>query len=124
MKITPSSNPMSFDIWLTKLGDSLCPQRPGPAKEFHVSRASRRRFQFNQALFSLSSNVILADYQAVRVVAQKMNEKRDLERFPEKAVRAGSMNAMGLIDEILHYVVSLYEAQARPQLFKLLMADL
>ena len=122
--MTPSSNPMSFYIWLTKLGDSLCPQRPGPAKEFHVSRASRRRFQFNQALFSLSSNVILADYQAVRVVAQKMNEKRDLERFPEKAVRAGSMNAMGLIDEILHYVVALYEAQARPQVFKMLMADL
>ncbi|HUU05686.1 MAG TPA: alpha-amylase family glycosyl hydrolase [Patescibacteria group bacterium] len=115
---------MSFFIGLTKLGDPFCPERPGPEKEFHVSRASRSRFQFNQALFSLSSNVILADYQAVRIVVQKMNEKRDLERFPEKVLRAGSMNAMGLIDEILHYVVSLYEVQAKPQAFKMLMVDL
>ena len=60
----------------------------------------------------------------MRIVAQKMNEKRDLERFPEKAIRAGALNAMGLIDEILHYVVSLYEAQAQPQVFKMLMVDL
>ncbi len=97
---------------------------PGPRKEFHVSRASRRRFQFNQALFSLSGNVILADYQAVRTLAQNMNEKSDLARFPEKAIRAGTLNAMGLIDEILHYVVSLYAAQARPQVFKMLMDEL
>ncbi|MCJ7523952.1 MAG: alpha-amylase family glycosyl hydrolase [Candidatus Aminicenantes bacterium] len=115
---------MSFFIRLTKLGDLLWPERPGPEREFHVSRACRSRFQFNQALFSLSSNVILADYQAVRIFAQKMNEKRDLARFPEQAIRAGSINAMGLIDEILHYVVSLYEAQARPQVFKMFMADL
>ena len=94
------------------------------SREFHVSRTSRSRFQFNQALFSISGNVILADYQAVRVFAQKMNEKRDLGRFPEKAIQAGSLNAMGLIDEILHYVVSLYAAQVQPQVFKMFMAEM
>ncbi len=124
MKMTPNSSSMSLIIRLSQLGDQSWPARPGPEREFHVSRACRSRFQFNQALFSLSSNVILADYQAVRIFAQKMNEKRDLARFPDKAVRAGSINAMGLIDEIMHYVVSLYEAQARPQVFKMFMADL
>jgi len=119
-------HPVSLSLRLAKLEDARPHGRPLSCvqKEFHVSRASRSRLQFNQALFSISGNVILADYQAVRIFAQKMNEKRDLARFPEKVIQAGSLNAMGLIDEILHYVASLYEAQIQPQVFKILMADL
>jgi glycosidase len=40
-----------------------------------------------------------------------MNEKRDLAGTPEQAVKAGQINAMGLIDEILHYVAGLYREQ-------------
>ena len=126
IKTIHKARPACLRLRLAKL-ENAQPRRkplPGARKEFHVSRASRSRFQFNQALFSLSGNVVLADYQAVRILAQKMNDERDLGRFPEKAIRAGSLNAMGLIDEILHYVVSLYEAQAQPQVFKKLMADL
>jgi glycosidase/truncated hemoglobin YjbI len=96
----------------------------GAAREFHVSRASRVRYQFNHALFAITGNVILADYQAVRVFAQKLNEKRGAPAAPETAVHAGALNAMGLIDEILHYVVSLYAAQARPSVFLELAAEL
>ena len=126
MKTMDKSRPVSMRLRLTRLESKRPQQRSlsGARKEFHVSRGSRSRFQFNQALFSISGNVILADFQAVRIFAQKLNEKRDLARFPEKAISAGALNAMGLIDEILHYVVSLYEAQARPQVFKTLMADL
>ncbi|MFB3886704.1 MAG: alpha-amylase family glycosyl hydrolase [Thermodesulfobacteriota bacterium] len=76
--------------------------------EFRVSRKSRNHYQFDDSLFSLSGNVILSNFHATRVFAQKMNEKRDLVHFPEQAVKAGEINAMGLIDEILHYVVGLY----------------
>jgi len=126
MKTIYKPHPVSLRLRLAKLEDARLLRQPlsNTRKEFHVSRASRSRLQFNQALFSISGNVILADYQAVRIFAQKMNEKRDLAHFPEKAIRAGSLNAMGLIDEILHYVVSLYGAQARLQVFKMLMADL
>ena len=79
--------------------------------EFHISRKARDKYDFNQTLYSTSGNVILANFYATRVFAQKMNEKRDLVRFPEQAVRAGQINAMGLIDEILHYVVKLYQEQ-------------
>jgi glycosidase len=44
-----------------------------------------------------------------------MNARRDLVSFPEQAVRAGQINAMGLIDEILHYIVGLYCEQKNPQ---------
>jgi hypothetical protein len=74
--------------------------------EFHVSRKARDRYTFDAALFALSGNVVFANFHATRVFAQKMNEKRDLARFPEQTVRAGQINAMGLIDEILHFVVA------------------
>ncbi|HEX2980214.1 MAG TPA: alpha-amylase family glycosyl hydrolase [Anaerolineaceae bacterium] len=85
--------------------------------EFHVSRQARDRYQFDQALFSLSGTAIFANFHAARVFAQKMNQKRDLVHFPEQAIRAGQINAMGMIDEILHYVVRLYIQEVEPQAF-------
>ena len=79
--------------------------------EFHISGKARDRYQFHETLFALSGNVLFANFHAARVFAQKMNEQRDLVRFPEQAVRAGHINAMGLIDEILHFVVGLYREQ-------------
>jgi glycosidase len=83
--------------------------------EFHISRKARDDYQFDDSLFSLSGNVILPNFHAARLFAQKMNEKRDLVVFPDKAVRAGQINAMGLIDEILHYVVGLYRVEKNAQ---------
>ncbi|MGD8967003.1 MAG: alpha-amylase family glycosyl hydrolase, partial [Anaerolineae bacterium] len=76
--------------------------------EFHVSREARDLYDFDQSLFTLTGNVIFLNFHGARVFAQKMNQRRDLVRYPERAVRAGQINAMGLIDEILHYVVQQY----------------
>ncbi len=81
--------------------------------EFHISRQARELYQFDQALFSLTGNVIFANFHAARTFAQRMNERRDLSRYPERAVKAGQINAMGLIDEILHYIVGLYREQKK-----------
>ena len=89
-------------------------KRPTTCMEFHISRQARDRYQFDQSIFSLSGNVILADFYAARIFAQKMNEKRDLIRYPEGAIRAGQINAMGLIDEILHFVIEKYRQQINP----------
>ena len=83
--------------------------------EFHISRSARDFYEFDQSLFSLSGNIIFANFHAVRLFAQKMNNKRDLVSFPERTVRAGQLNAMGLIDEILHYLVGLYRQEKNPQ---------
>lgn len=88
---------------------------PGLARvEFHVARHARDRYQFDDALFMLTGNVVFANFHAARVFAQKMNEQRDLLTHPEQAVRAGQINAMGLIDEILHHVVAAYRRQVNP----------
>jgi glycosidase len=89
-----------------------------PLFEFHISRRSRDRYAFDESLFSFNGNVIFANFHAARVFARKMNERRDLVRFPEKAVQAGQINAMGLIDEILHLIVQLYREQADPEIME------
>ena len=92
--------------------------------EFHVSRLARDQFQFDQSLFSFNGNVILANFHASRTFAQKINQKRDLLNYPEKAVKAGQINAMGLIDEILHLVMQLYREQKAPRVMDLALAQL
>ncbi|MGD9145696.1 MAG: alpha-amylase family glycosyl hydrolase, partial [Anaerolineae bacterium] len=90
--------------------------------EFHVSRQARDRYQFDESLFSLSGNVIFANFYAARVFAEKMNDKRDLVSFPEQAVKAGQINAMGLLDEISHLVVQAYRQQRNPQAMRQALA--
>ena len=81
--------------------------------EFHISRAARDQYQFDQALFQFTGNAVIAGVQAARVFAQRMNDLRDRERFPERIVRAGDVNAMGLIDELSHLVIKLYDEEVR-----------
>jgi hypothetical protein len=83
-------------------------------REFHISRKARDRYQFDQTLFSIQGNVIFANFRAALAFVQKMNATRDLARFPEQTVKAGQINAMGLIDEILHYIASRYREQKKP----------
>lgn len=90
--------------------------------EFHVSRRARERYQFDESLFSLHGNVIFANFHAARLFAQKINQKRDLASSPEQTARAGHINTMGLIDEIMHFVVGLYRKQQNPQLMALALS--
>jgi glycosidase len=90
-------------------------RKPRPVKfEFHIKRQARDLYDFGRALFSLSGNATFSNFHAARQFAQKMNKKRDLISFPENVVRAGQVNAMGLIDEILHFIVNRYRQEENP----------
>ena len=86
--------------------------------EFHISRKARDLYQFDESLYSLSGNIIFLNFHAARLFAQRMNEKKDLISFPDRAIKAGQINAMGLIDEILHYVVGLYRDEKNPKVIQ------
>ncbi|MEA3327660.1 MAG: alpha-amylase, partial [Chloroflexota bacterium] len=60
--------------------------------------------------------MIFADFLAARQFTQKINQKRDLVMFPESAVSAGEINAIGLIDEIFHFILSLYRQNIDPDI--------
>jgi hypothetical protein len=76
-----------------------------PEFEFHVSRKARQKYQFDETLFALNGNVILADFPAARRFAERITVVRG------QVVPASDINAMGLIDEILHILIRQYEHQ-------------
>ena len=86
--------------------------------EFHVARDARDRYRFDDSLYSITGNVILANFHAARVFAQRMNQKRDLVNYPEQSVKASQINAMGLIHELTHYMFRAYREQHNPQLLE------
>ncbi|MBN1303606.1 MAG: alpha-amylase [Anaerolineales bacterium] len=71
--------------------------------EFHISRKSRKKYRFDASLFALDGSVLLADYAAARSFAAKMSTGR------AQPVPASDINAMGLIDESLHFLIRSYE---------------
>ncbi len=90
--------------------------------EFHISRQARDLYVFDELLFALRGNVIFANFQAARTFAQKINRHRDLANFPEQVIQAGEINAMGLIDEILHVMVAEYRQQVNPKVLDLALS--
>jgi len=86
--------------------------------EFHVSRLAREKYDFDQSLFRFDGNVIFTNFLAARKFTQKINQKHDLVNYPEQAVRSSDINAIGLIDEILHLIISLYRKRIDPDVFQ------
>ncbi len=87
-------------------------------KYLHISRKARDKYQTDQTLFSKTGNAIFTNFHAVRNFVQQMNKKRNVVEFPEKAVQAGEINGMGLIHEILHYVVERFQQEKKSDLFR------
>jgi glycosidase len=84
--------------------------------EFHINRDTRKEFRLEEPLFSLTGNVVLANMRQARELTVRFNSKIPSNQ-PEKFIKAGDLYAMGLIDEILHYLIALYREQVRPDVF-------
>jgi len=83
-----------------------------PTRDFHVSQKARIKYNIAQSLFQLSGEVVLHDFSTIREVTQLLNEDRD------EALNASDLNALGLIHESIHYVISLYRKQNDSDIFK------
>ena len=92
--------------------------------EFHVSKDIRDKCDFDSSLYSSSGNVIITDLKKVRIFAEKLNQYYDKIGLSEKRISAGQLNAMGLIDEILHYVSMLYRRDVLKASFEGALASL
>jgi len=84
-------------------------------RELHVRREARARYLVDAALFTLSGNAIVPNLRAVRSLAASMTAERRAAGAADPVVAAGSLNAMGLIDEILHAVVAVYREHEDPE---------
>jgi hypothetical protein len=107
-----------FQIKLARLeGKSQWAKNRKVRMEFHINCDVRQEYGLNDSLFSLTGNVFLADMKKTRELAAKFNLKQD-PAHPERFVKAGQLYAMGLIDEIMHYVVALYREQVQTDVFE------
>ena len=68
--------------------------------EFHVSKKIRDLCNFDKTLFSFDGNVIFANFKDVRLFAQKINDTMNPVIDGDKMIKAGQLNAMGLIDPV------------------------
>lgn len=80
---------------------------------FHTSIGARKKYNFDTSLFSLKGNIIIADFYHARVLAQQINSKR----LGEMPVTAGQINALGLLHEIFHFAIRVYEDELNPGVF-------
>ena len=82
--------------------------------EFHVSRTIRDLCGFSGTIYASSGNVLFSNMHQVRLFAGKLNSFFEHRGESSKSISAGSLNAMGLIDEILHYVCMAYRQDICP----------
>ncbi|MCQ2596361.1 MAG: alpha-amylase family glycosyl hydrolase [Treponema sp.] len=92
--------------------------------EFHISREIRDLCNFDNGLFASSGNVVFANLKNVRTFQEKLNTLFDQRGMSEKRVSAGSLNAMGLIDEIFHHVCMLYRKNKAPDFMTELVSEI
>ena len=85
--------------------------------EFHISKAVRDACGFSKSLYASSGNVIFTNIKTVREAAEKINALCDARSMSEQRISSGSLNAMGLIDEVFHYVCMLYRRDVAPNAF-------
>ncbi|MBS4036418.1 MAG: hypothetical protein KGZ85_18295 [Ignavibacterium sp.] len=81
---------------------------------FHVSRQSRIKYEFEESLFSVSGDLIIADSKTARTLTEKINKRRRDENRYDDLVTVGQLNALGLMHEIFHLLIRKYEEADNP----------
>ena len=90
--------------------------------EFHIHRDIRDKCRFPKKLFSSTGNVIIRNINNIYAFTFRYNEVVQSGEFgmpvhAEQYLKAGQLNAMGLIDEIFHYICRLYRKDVRSDFF-------
>jgi len=86
--------------------------------EFHVSKAARDKYKFDTSLFTITGDLIIVNFGQARLLTEKINSKRKKDNAGLPFVTAGQLNGLGLMHEIFHYIISLYENQFNPGVMK------
>ena len=106
---------------LARLGaGSEAPGAGDRTMEFHVHASIRNLLGMDSSLFRTSGNLIIPDFSAARSFAERLRSKSNVGGQDTGRLSAGKLNAMGLIDEILHMVLRIYREKASPEILSTL----
>lgn len=78
--------------------------------DLHVAKSIRQKYGFKSSLFSVTGNLIIADFEQARILSDKINKNIT----PGQYVTPGLLNAAGLFHEIMHLVIRKYEMDENP----------
>ncbi len=85
--------------------------------EFHVRKNARDKYQIDENLFRITGSLVIVNFRQARILAEKINSKRKSEKKLDQLTSAGQLNALGLIHEIFHYIIRIYEEKENPGVF-------
>ena len=85
-----------------------------PRFDFHVSISARRKYLFDESLYSITGNLIIADARKARLLAENINKIRKKEGKTDLLVTASMINTLGLLHEIFHFLIRYYEEKVNP----------
>ena len=91
--------------------------------EFHIHTSIRSALGIGSALFRTTGNLVIPDFSAARNLAEKLRSLRQIAGQDTTKLSAGRLNAMGLIDEILHVVLRIYRERIMPDVIDHLSAS-
>ncbi|PKL06035.1 MAG: alpha-amylase, partial [Spirochaetae bacterium HGW-Spirochaetae-9] len=113
-----------FTCVLKKLENGGRPRPEGDRMmEFHIHAAIRSALGVSSAFFRTTGNLIIPDFTAARSLADKLRGMKKVAGQDSTKLSAGRLNAMGLIDEILHIVIGIYRERVLPDVIERLSSS-
>lgn len=94
-------------------------QPSSPTFYFHIRSVARKKYQVKDELFSIRGDVIFSNFQQARELTEKLNLTKKSE-----TLHPSQLNAMGLIHEILHFVMESYRKDVSKNAYQLLLSNL
>ncbi|MDT8317167.1 MAG: alpha-amylase family glycosyl hydrolase [bacterium] len=86
--------------------------------EFQISREARERYKFNEALVSICGEDIKANMRGIRLLADYINRRRQVENKGAGTLHASYLYAAGLMDAIFHYIIGMYREEKSGTVFE------
>ena len=85
--------------------------------DFHISKPSRIKYDFDKSFYSLKGNLIITSASNARYISGKINEVRKSEGTYDQLVTPGEINALGILHEVYHYLLNHYRENENPGVF-------
>jgi len=85
--------------------------------EFRISRRARLRYGFEEGLFTSTGNMAANSLLAARCLSRRIDEVRNAKLFPERSVRAGEVNAFGLLAGTMRTIIGFFRQARVPDPF-------
>ena len=76
--------------------------------ELHIALPAHQKYAFDPTLFSLDTQKIFPNNQALQLFVQRVNARRQAATPPEPPIHAGELNALALIKQAIYKVLAEY----------------